>query len=395
MLVSRIIGNCPKCMNLKCFGNVSVYGEYVLRGCEKCNHKEKLFLPQIKKKIIYLDQFFFSAAFKGGDLRFIEAAKRIERLSHDQLLLAPFSSIHEDETHLWTGYAGRNKDELMSFIKMTSRGHEFKPAYQIEKTQLLKAFRKFLDQSNSPYQVELRDALQGNPHKWDDYIWVDVSHYINDIPLMRESKHQAVEALVAAFDDWQKSGNKFDDHVKSELRDARQQYIDSYLNFVRRILKGDNDAYFNAPVMSLVMQSMLAQLPSDMPNEAGIARILEFFNSPLFSDCPYQWLSARIFAALRDMVKRGSYSDRQAALRRLSGFFYDVKHISTYAPYCDAIIIDQPMAALVNDPRIDLRKRYGVMVFNLNNWDELFAWFDDLENCKSEEHKTGLIAAYS
>lgn len=63
------------------------------------------------------------------------------------------------------------------------------------------------------------------------------------------------------------------------------------------------------------------------------------------------------------MVKRGAFANREAALRRLSGFFQDMKHVAIYALYCDAFVMDQAMAALVADPRIALETRYGAKVF--------------------------------
>jgi hypothetical protein len=78
----------------------------------------------------------------------------------------------------------------------------------------------------------------------------------------------------------------------------------------------------------------------------------------------------------------------------LNGFFYDVKHISTYAPYVDAFVMDQPMADLVSRPTVDLQGRFGTAVFSLHNWDAFLAWLDKLEADMSAEHSEGLRVAY-
>jgi hypothetical protein len=95
------------------------------------------------------------------------------------------------------------------------------------------------------------------------------------------------------------------------------------------------------------------------------------------------------------MVKRGTFSNRDEARERLSGVFEDIKHISLYASYCDAIVIDKFMADLVSKPTINLQKRYDVEVFSLSNWDALLNWLDGLEAGMSDEHKAGVAAAYS
>jgi len=121
-IVTYVLGNCPGCGRASSFGNVDVFGgNHVLRGCQGCKYKERIPLPPLKKKIVYLDQFFFSHAFRGRERRFLDAAARIKRVSALQLLVAPYSSIHEDETHLWSG-----RDELFRFIKAVSRGHTFR-----------------------------------------------------------------------------------------------------------------------------------------------------------------------------------------------------------------------------------------------------------------------------
>src|SRR5205823_7872081 len=126
-----------------------------------------------------------------------------------------------------------------------------------------------------------------------------------------------------------------------------------------------------------------------------LQQVARFFASEHFIQIPRQWLSARIYATQKDKVKRGAFTNRETALERLSGFFYDVTHVATYAPYCDAFIMDNAMAHLVADSRVGLEERYDVKVFSLNNWDELFTWLDALEAEMTEEHKAGLSAAYS
>ena len=394
MLVTRVLGDCPGCGGKNRFGNVSVRGDHVLRGCMSCKYSTTIWLPEIRKRIIYLDQFFFSSAFRGKDQRFVNAAQRIRQVSALQLLVAPFSSIHEDETHQWRGFDGKNKEDLLEFIKSTSRGYEFEPAYKVEETQIIRAFQAFLRVCSPEFELEEHDAIEGNIHEWDDYIRIDVGRYIGDIELARDLKRQSVEGLVDLFESWRKSKATFDQDVAVELRDAGKGYIDSYLEFAARIARGDYDALFNSPIMSSVVQSMLHCIPKETPPEEHLRQVARFFVSDHFTQIPRQWLSARMYATQKDYVKHGAFPNRENALEDLSGFFYDVTHVTTYAPYCDAFVMDKAMAHLVADKRVGLEERCGVKVFSLNNWDELFTWLDTIEAGMTEEHKAGLLAAY-
>lgn len=211
---------------------------------------------------------------------------------------------------------------------------------------------------------------------------------------MRDLKRQGVEMLVNAFPAWRQSTNNFAQDVALKLREAAKNYLETYLKYAARIAIGDYDALLDSPIMSMVVQSLLLCLPEDSPPEESLREISIFFQSKHFSEIPYQWLSVRVFATLKDMVQRGAYSNRETALQRLGGFFQDMKHVSIYAPYCDAFVMDKAMAALVADPRIALEARYGVNVFSLNNWDALLAWLDSLDVGLSQEHRAGLAAAY-
>ncbi|MEQ1598455.1 MAG: hypothetical protein ABL880_03720 [Methylotenera sp.] len=394
MLVSRIIGNCPGCGGKDTYGNVSVRGDHILRGCLRCRYHNSVPLPTTKKKILYLDQFFFSGAFRGKDMRFTTAAQKIMSLCAKQLLVVPYSSVHEDETYQWTGNDGQSKDELMEFIKATSRGHEFEPAYDVERTQIINAFQHHLNGEEPEYLLNECEVVESAIHDWDDYIRIDVGRYMGDIELIRSLKTQSISSLVAIFDSWVSSQNNFEQDVTLEHQAAFKGYLDSYIEFVARIGGGDYSAMFNSPIVSMIVQAMLQCIPEDVPVEKRLKVVGEFFISQHFSQIPLQWLKARMFAVLKDMVKRGAFANREEALSIHSGFFYDVDHIATYAPYCDAFIMDKRMAEIVRDPRIALEEKFSVKIFSLNNWDELLAWLDSEEANITAEHWSGLSEAY-
>jgi hypothetical protein len=369
-------------------------GQELLRGCQHCDFRTSVYLPPVRKKVIYLDQFFFSHAFRGGDERFVRAADRIKRATHMQLLVPPYSSVHEDETQQWRGYKDKTRDDLMEFIKATSRGVKFKPEYQIERTQVLKAFRTFLSKGALEYILDPAEAIRGELHRWDSYFRIDVGTYTRDVDLKRRLKTEAVRDLVALFDQWAQSTWTFEEHVAIEIRDAAENLVQAYLEMARRVAEGDFTAMIDSPIAAMVVEQMLDLVPASVHGIDRLRQCAEFFKSAYFARVPNEWISAHLFAALRDMVKRGAYSDRDEARHRLSGIFNDISHVSMYAPYCDAFVMDTPMAELVRQPAVALEHRYGVKVFSLRNWDELTTWLDQLESAITGEHRAALAEVY-
>lgn len=386
-LVSRIIGDCFGCGAKQKFGNVDVYSNYVYRGCERCRYNEKVPLPELKKKVLYLDQFFFSHAFRANDPMFAEVAKRISKLTANQQLVVPFSSIHEDETHMWDRYV-----ELMEFIKHTSRGHEFRPAYRIENDQLQDALHAWL--FNKPVKFEKADAIDDDIHVWDGYYRIDVGGYNRDRDLVRKGKAEAIGGLVDLFPSWRNSTNTFQQDVALEHKAAANGYINSYITYAKRMFSGDYAALLDSPIMSKVVHGMQSQFPEEMDPKAKLERIVEFFSTKQFQSTPGQDIKSRMFATLKMLVIQGAYKNRDSALKKLSGFYFDVDHISTYAPYCDAILIDGPMHEIVGRKQVDLEKRYGVRVFSRNNLSDMLAWLNEIEAEMSDEHRQALAVAY-
>ena len=388
-LVTYVLGDCPGCGAKESYGNVDVFRTYLYRGCKRCRYNEHVNLPVLRKKVLYLDQFFFSHAFRGGEVRFVEAADRITQLASLQLLVVPFSSIHEDETHQW-----EKRDELFKFIKATARGHEFKFAFDIEQKQLNKSFQMWLQGIATDYVVNPTEALSGEVHQWDSYMRIEVGRYMGNIDLIRDLKQQSIEGLVDLFPGWRELTTSFDDDLQAEHAAAGKGYLDFYIQYLVRISAGDFDAMFDAPMISMVVQSLLRLVPETVPAEERLRNCAQFLFSDHFKALPYQWLHAHMFASLKAMVREGAYTNREGALKRLSGVFYDVKHIATYAPYVDAFVMDQPMAGLVSRPTVELESRFGTKVFSLNNWDAFMAWLDSLEADMTQEHRDALAIVY-
>jgi len=388
-MVTQIIGDCPSCGGLSTYGNVDIHDHYVLRGCRSCRYSIQLPLPPIRKAILYLDQCFFSGAFRDREARFAKPAKRIQELAAQQLLLVPYSSAHEDESHQW-----EHRTELMKFIKATSRGQHFEPTYYVERVQVLKAFEAWRKGNTTVYNLEERDVLLGDVHSWESYFRIEVGKYLGNIEQIRDNKRASLEGLLDLFEDWRRSTSTFEEDLVLELTSFGRIYFQPYWTYLGRMVKGDFAALLDSPIEYQIFQDLLQMLPKELSPDQALRRCFEFFSSENFAKVPYASIEARAFAQLKSMVRDGAYPNRKKAAVRLNGWFYDLKHIATYAPYCQGIVMDKPMAELMKHPKVALEATYGVKVFSLNNLDELSGWLDALEARMSDEHKEGLAWAY-
>lgn len=389
-LVTRITGNCPACGRKDGYGNVNISGSTLLRGCLSCRHLDHIPLPKLNKKVLYLDQFFFSHAFRAENKTFEEAKEKIQQLAFKQLLVAPFSNIHEDETHLWQP---EKREELWKFIKQTSAGHEFWQEYHVKEYQLHRAFKAFIRDEDPVHQIERGDALPNDLNIWDDYFWVDVGSFQPDVTAIRNAKDTAVTALLDAFPEWASRPATFQEDVRVELRSGAESYLTLYADYIKRVAQGDLTAMLSSPVDSQIVEKLMQYDADLLIPSLRMQRIKAFFDSEHYANVPIDRISSEFFAFLRHMLRQGAFSSREKAEKRFKGFFYDMRFISTYAPYCDVMVVDTLMHRWATDPLINLPSRFGTRLFSRSNWNEFLAYLDEIERnlTRELEHALKLV----
>lgn len=396
-LVTRITGACPKC-GKHSFGNVSIGQQVLVRGCGNCPHLSYFPLPKIEKKILYLDQFFFSRAFRNqasnANEKFSVALERIESLASKQAIVTPLSAVHEDETYQWRGKDGMSSEDLMDFLKVTSKGVTFEKPYSIRRLQLLAAFGQYLKGDLSEAPIDNLHALPSDTNDWMDYLWIDAGGYWKDPTEVEQTKKDMSADLVSVISKWKHSQGSFLDQIEIEYEAAARNYFETYEGYLKTLMSGGDATVFQRPIDVGTIDHMLDLCPEELEIKERYKMVVSFFLSNYFREVPHEWISARIFALLREQVAQGAHKNPQKAGSRLRGIFDDIQFISTFAPYCDAIIVDGPMEAMLRDSRINLKERYGTLVFCERNWAEFEAWLEVIEKGISEEHLSALKVAY-
>lgn len=390
MLVTKVLGDCPGCSQVNKFGNVSVSATYLLQGCFCCKFRREIPLPPVRKKILYIDQYFLSIAFKKNNKKFDNILSLIEELVDKQLLIAPYSSVHEEETSLFEG----KSDSLLKFIKNTARGHKFRPSYEIQRKQILTAFKKFLDGEASKYLAAQDEAFEQNIHVWEDYFWIDVDFNNYDSKTKLLLKNRAVSELSAAFEEWRTTPNTFEESLAVEFQAAGDSYLNSYIAYIRTIAERGPIAALNSPINSMIVEHLFNQFDDFIKPENRVENIKKFFKSEHFYQAPYQSLSCRMFAALRSLAKQGAYTNEKKKIEKLSGVFGDVEHIATYAPYCDVLITDNSMAEFIKNPQIGLNQYRDLKIFSSNTFEELTMWLTQIKSTISTEHSDAVKMVY-
>jgi hypothetical protein len=81
-------------------------------------------------------------------------------------------------------------------------------------------------------------------------------------------------------------------------------------------------------------------------------------------------------------LARKSYGQKEASSR---GMWNDIKVISTYIPYCDAIFVDKECAHLLSQKPTCDDLNYKAKIFSLRNKGDFISYLDSLINNTSNE----------
>ena len=114
MFIKEPFIKCPSC-GKDTFGVLSIHDNSYMRECNNCNTRKQIQLPELDKKIIYLDQFVISNFMKSLhpkekqkrenlDKYWINLFKKINCLCNGQLIICPISDSHTNESLLSSNF---------------------------------------------------------------------------------------------------------------------------------------------------------------------------------------------------------------------------------------------------------------------------------------------------
>jgi len=372
MIITYVTGNCTSCGGQQCYGNSCIGNNCLVRGCEICGICENVRLPIIKKKILYLDQCFFSSIFCGDDSRIEPIAIKIKQLVSHQQLVTPFSHVHETESLQW-GHC--QKKELFQFIKRHAVGHAFKFWIGVWSAQLQRAFQAYLTSIDTPGVIET-DALPADIHRWDGYTWVDIRRSLEDPDATARCKADFVKRLTENFAKW---------------RGRNLSYKELYAEVATELSVEIKDLIpWIIPTMRLFAARLVGEVKARQVVDA-------FLISTDFNSVPFIDIASTLYAKLRQKVQNPTwYTNPKKSLDKFNSFAFDVRFISTYAPYCDAMFIDKTMYQWLNENDVKLAKKYKTRLFPYSNdgLDDLSKWLDNIQNSILEDMKQNIRLAY-
>jgi len=388
---------CPQC-SLQDFGVLSIQSDRYIRRCRRCHYTQTRSLPQLRKKVLYLDQFAISNLYKAAssddpDGVWSNILDKLKRVIAMQLVVCPSSEFHQAESLVYRFY-----DDLRNFYESLSGGIRFRPSIHIHCEQLVLLLRDFL--SVSPFSLpQLRQnrwAFESDPDVWVDRLIVGarVTYTDDAVEAVRAARERVHEDLLPTFRSWQLGAQSFAEVFEHEARGWVEAVIGGYLSYLERIdaiSTGTSETPLNPyPNEAALIIKCLNNAASDsgIPGDQTLDRTLDFLRSEQVLRAPFLKIMALLFAGA---ARKAAAGQRRPPTR---GFSTDVRMISTLLPCCDGILVDNECAALLREQPLVHEVDFGAKVFSLNARSDLVDWLDTVESSASAEHKAILNEVY-
>lgn len=374
--------DCPSCESSNAFGVLSIYEDSYERRCHVCNHSQYYPLSNVDKKVIYVDQFVISNLFHHRNNPDQESPHRsfwkaldqqIQRLLLLQLAVFPYSNIHQDES-----LVSRNPDQYRDMYQKIGGGTSFINTEEIEERQIYDFANSWLLGNGIPEQsFDVDEILHGRRNQWLPLFRVEVnsdfSQFIEEIRTFRSSSSGQLSGLFRIWGQRKPSFQAVQKFEASSFGRTINLQRDELLK--KCISEGDfslNEIMSQANILNTTLFKMLKK--HGIEESECMRKITNFFEWEGIEEIPSVRISSYLFAAIARKASNGQNRLPNA------GMLNDIRIISNYLPYVDAMFLDKECASYLHEEPLKTDLNYGTQIFSLNNKDEFLSYLKTLED---------------
>ncbi|MDD9868600.1 MAG: hypothetical protein OXU50_01720 [Gammaproteobacteria bacterium] len=391
---------CPECRAEKSFGVLRhlAGSKRYTRECFQCHYKEHYGLPNIKKKIIYLDQFVISNLVKLLDKSHPSHFKvksdpfwkdlfiRLEKALKSQAIVCPDSFYHRSESLI-----GRTDFEQMkNLYEHFSNSNTLIPGEVVQTRQIVQHFEGWIESRKVEFDLSPENIFSGRKlHDWvvDMRVSVNRGPFPGEIEKQQVSNMRVRADLQDVWDKWQSQKDvKFAERVREEASDFWPTLKREMVKFSikqrqlnEKIATGE--AYDIDDVLLPLPLKVLADL-TEVAEKKGlegeeVIDVLDRYmkDTDAFLEVPKIRIGAVMFSGLAHRAVSGKRHPPKSTV--------DIGFISSYLPYFDALFVDKESASLLKElpkdtpPYLRLQE-FPAKVFSLNNKDDFLDYLTQL-----------------
>lgn len=358
-------------------------------------------LPELNKKVIYLDQFAISnmmkalnpetKAFKDKrvDPYWLTLFQKLDRLSKLQLIACPDSTFQEDESLMWPECF----KALREMYRYLSHGLSFRNPGDIKRIQLREHAQNWIEENpEKELNLDAQDVIREEINAWQDPLRFDRD--LSAADSNREGRKQVHTKFVEIYTDWQtEKDTSFDDRFEGicgelgwSIGEGWRRKLKKRLKALQKLMEGSSNVNINDFFRS--ESEKLMECISSVFDNHGIKgsdllkKTAEYLlDNPYLETVPYIRIHSLLFTVF---AKETAHEGRKKPPDK--GMYTDVQILSLLLPYCDAIFIDKGCHGLLKKIPQRYKFNYGTKIFSLSNKATFLRYLDEIESQASEEH---------
>ncbi len=395
---------CPECGNEE-LGTLDISEYAIHRRCRNCLHTPPSeTLPPVPKKVVYVDQLVYSEIAKvldpiwgeerpGDRDRWLRIFDALERALKLQLIVCPESQIHEQES-----VVHKHAVVLRRLYQHFAAGTRFEFPTRVHAIQLSKALRVKLEGRDVDYDdIDRREVVSGSLDGWSPRVQlhVDFAGY-PDPELLSRAASDSGQAFAAIFERCGEEKRSFDEVYRLE-RLVHAQLTVALLSeyFAAMADAAAGRAQFTEVIWNprLELDAALGLITiaeaHGMERPQAVEYVLEFMTTEEALSAPSNEISSYLMAGL---ARRAATGQRRPPSR---GMWNDIKVVSAFLPYCDAMFLDRECASLLREESLrSWVARYPVPIFTAATGGEFVAYLEELEEQAGSEHASRVRSVY-
>ncbi len=396
---------CPQCHEQK-LGTLlssSPSSDFYIKKCLNCKCVKRLALPKIVKKIIYLDQFVISDIAKSLDLNhprhsavdpfWIELYKKLDVAIRAQLIACPDSYFHKEESLNLA-----NLEAQQSVYEHLSGGLTFHHYNDIMMRQIVDDFKNYLDQKpNIKIPFDTQDVIRGEINAWRSHLMTSILFKPTQEEINRhnEEKSNKYKILLEIFERWKSEDKTFDVYLTEEINGFLLGILSGVKNYCEKMnnmtVVGqpsyDECMSMLYPPFSINLFRTLNSLSSHLSNSNEVVQ--DYLLMKRFEIIPSIYISSLMYASFAHDVSQGGKKRKPT-----TGTVTDVDMISSLAPYCDLMFLDQENEEILNRPKIQKRLKIKTIFVSMRDKKKILDYLDELLNSITPEHRAILDDKY-
>jgi hypothetical protein len=390
-----------------------------MRRCRDCWYKSDYRLPELRKKIIYLDQFVISNLMKlenpatkghasvAADPFWRELHDLLFQLRQLQMICCPDSGSHEEESRTSPFNA-----ELKKTYEALSGGITFNAFDSIKSGQIGELALAWAEGREPVFDFDPRAVLSSDPNEWNERFYI----VVGDNPFISEARLRQVRAELHANisrlfrDVWGKEKRGFEywyelertgfqGHLLKAAVKNRRERAEAVLSC--KPGEGPSLEVLDNTLLSSILLSfpegVIASVEHVMrfPRDGGMRSPAEqaelgkgFLLHNRIANAPFVKLQSLMFAALAMRAAQGQREPPN------EGTTTDIDTVAHLLPYCDAMFMDNGCRSLLLDVPTALRPLEAAKVFSLNVKARFLEYLRSIRDGISTEHVKAIREVY-